>query len=183
MSTELTPEQEKQVQERLHEQETKMTEQFSDMLGQQTSWILKMMKDHFGEEAYQVFAKVVREINRQHWSKIVEESGDNSIEALIKHCWGAFSSEDLEYTTEETESGFHITCTKCSWHETAKRLEITEQMFYAFCECDPECDPFAVEDFNPNIGLKRTKTLMQGDDCCDFFYYYKDKAGNLSRIL
>jgi hypothetical protein len=24
--------------------------------------------------------------------------------------------------------------------------------------------------FNPNITLKRTKTLMEGEDCCDFRY-------------
>jgi hypothetical protein len=161
MSTELTPEQEKQVQERLEES--------YNMGWQNMSWILKMMKDHFGEEAYQVFAKQHGEIVRQNWSKIAEESGDNSIEAFIKHYWG---EDDVEYSTEETEAGFHINCTKCFWHEKAKNLEITEQMFYMMCERDP----YAMEGFNPNIGLKRTKTLMQNDDCCDFFYYYKDKS-------
>ena len=172
MTSELTPKLEKLVQERLQEQEKKMWEEFSDIMSKQMSWLLKIMKDHFGEEAYQVLVKDAGERTRQQWSKIAEESGDNSLEAYIKHSWEEHSSEGFEYITEETESGFHINCIKCPRHEIAKRLEITEQMFYVFCEGDS----YMVEGFNPNIGLKRTKTLMQGDDCCDFFYYYKDKS-------
>jgi hypothetical protein len=179
MSTELTltQEQEKQVQERLQEQEKKMREESHDMVLTEMSYVLHIMKEHFGEEAYQVFAKKSGENNiRPRWSKTAEESGDNSIEALKKHCWGEFPSEDMMYTTEETEAGLKINCTKCGWHERAKRLGNTEQMFYIICATDP----YAVEGFNPNMGLKRTKTLMQGDDCCDFYYYYKDKIKSYS---
>lgn len=153
MSAELTPEQEKQVQERV---DTIMAR------------LLQIMKKRFGEEVYQVLVKEQREMIRSHFSKIVEESGDNSIEAFIKLIWGSFLGE---YTMEETESGFQMICTKCPMDDLAKRHGITEQMFYQYCVNDE----FNMEGFNPNIGFKRTKTLMQGDDCCDHFYYYKDK--------
>ncbi|MCP4214504.1 MAG: L-2-amino-thiazoline-4-carboxylic acid hydrolase [bacterium] len=29
--------------------------------------------------------------------------------------------------------------------------------------------------FNSQLKLVRTKTLMEGDDCCDFRYYLKEK--------
>jgi len=34
-------------------------------------------------------------------------------------------------------------------------------------------DFYIAEGFNSKIGLKRTKTLMEGHDCCDHFYYMK----------
>jgi len=54
----------------------------------------------------------------------------------------------------------------------AKRHGITEQLFYMCCENDQ----FIAEGFNYNIGFKMTKTLMQGDHCCDPFYCYRDNS-------
>ena len=170
MLTELTPEQEKQVQERLQGQEKEISERASDIFCTEISWLLRIMKEHFGEEAYQVLVKEKDKRTRQQWSKTAEETGDNSIEALIKHLFESWRGG--EYTMEKTDSGFQMRCTKCPGYEKAKRLGITEQMFYWMCSGDP----FIAEGFNPNIGFKRTKTLMQGDDCCDHFYYYKDKS-------
>ena len=51
------------------------------------AWILKTMKKHFGEEAYQVIVKTQGEMIREYWRKKAENIEDNSIEALIKHVW------------------------------------------------------------------------------------------------
>ena len=157
MSTELTPEQETQVEERVVE-------------GIHTwmAWFLGIMKEHFGEETYRVFTKADNERVRQQWSKIAEECEDNSIENFIKIQWNT-GINDLGHKVEVTESGFQVTCTKCKANDLPKRHGITEEMFYITCASDSS----AAEEFNPNIGFKRTKTLMQGDDCCDHFYYYK----------
>ena len=163
MSTELTPEQEKKVQERLRD------EKFSAW-----AYILKIMKRHYGEEVYEIFVEEEqKEWILQQWSKKAEELRDNSIEALLKILWGTSEQKggSHEYTVEETEERFQIRCTKCRGYEIAKRLEITEQMYYWACAGDK----YIAEGFNPNIGFRRTKTLMEGDDCCDNFYYYKDK--------
>jgi predicted ArsR family transcriptional regulator len=156
MSINFTPEQEEQV--RVREDKA-------------VAGVLKMLKKHYGEEVYHVLMKELGERARLRYSKIAEESGDISIETFIKHQWESLPVQDFEYTIEETESGYQIICTKCAPAEMAKLNDITELMFYACCGTDP----FNVEGFNPNIGFKRTKTLMQGDDCCDHFYYYKDK--------
>jgi len=138
-----------------------------------TSWLLKIMKERFGEEVYEVFTKENGKKCHAVWKKKAAEVGDNSIESLIKHLWGNSPREDgLEFTTEKTESGYQMRCTKCPTYDYAKQHGITEEMFYIICEGDP----YFAEGFNPNIGFKRTKTLMQGDDCCDHFYYYKDQT-------
>lgn len=160
MSSELTPEQEKQVQERMIE-----------AIYTSNARILKIMKEHFGEAAYQAVVKAQGEAIRSQWHNIAEEAGNNSIEALIKHLWEPLRASGFEYTMEETESGFQMNCTKCPGVDMAKRHGITEEVYCLSCESDP----FIAEGFNPNIGFKRTKTLMQGHNCCDHFYYYKDK--------
>ena len=132
--------------------------------------LLKIMKEHFGEEAYQVFAKVQGEEKGAHFSKLAVEGGDNSIEALIKILLGP-EPHDFVYTLDETDAGFQMHVTTCPIYDMAKCHGITEQMFHDICAGDP----YMAEGFNPNIGFKRTKTLMEGHDCCDHFYYYKDK--------
>jgi len=159
MSTEFTPEQEKYIQEKM--EETWFTTE---------ARIMKIMKEHFGEEAYRIYMETIGDGVRNHWNKLALEAGDNSIKAFLERQWQP-SGENCEYIMEETDSGYQFNVTKCRWVEKAKTLDITEHMFYMVCEFDS----ISAEGFNPNIGFKRTKTLMQGDDCCDHFYYYKDK--------
>jgi len=166
--TELTPEQEKQVQERIQEQ----TNHIYELVDCGMAHLLKIMEAHYGREVYQVLVKANSKRILQLWSKKAEEVGDNSIEALIKHLWEPLPAKGYEYTMEKTESGFQMRCTKCPAVDAAKRHGITEQMFYMCCENDQ----FIAEGFNPNIGFKMTKTLMQGDDCCNHFHYYKDEC-------
>lgn len=159
MSTELTPEQEKQMQERAN-----------DEAHRAIAWVVNLMKKRFGEEAYQVLVEEASEGARQRFSKLAEEAIDNSIEAFLKYGFEPLLKDGFEYTVEETNAGYQMNYTKCPVADMAKRLGITELMFYMCCEQD-HVMPGA---FNPDIGFKRTKTLMQGDSCCDHFYYYKE---------
>ena len=101
MSTELTPEQEKQVQERLKEKEKQMWERHHEIMNTEMSWLLKAMKDHFGEEAYQVAVKARGETILKIMSKRAEEIGDNSIEAYIKDQWEPLPAHGFENTIEK----------------------------------------------------------------------------------
>ena len=146
-----------------------MREVFIEYCENEKAWLLKTMKERFGDEANQVFLKTSRERVCKEWSKIAENAGDNSIESLIKQLW---ETRQGEYTLEETDVGFQVTCTKCIGADIARRLGIADESYTFSCAADP----FIVEGFNPNIGFKRTKTLMQSHDCCDHFYYYIDKS-------
>lgn len=171
MSTELTPELEKLVEEGVKEKEKEMHEHYSDFMFTKVGNILKVMKERFGEEVYDIIVKANSEVVKQEWRKKAEECGDNSIGSLIKILWEPVPPE-FEYTMEKTDAGIQMKCMKCPTAERALRLGVGEQFYHEICKNDWAI----VEGFNPNIGFKRTKTLMQGDDCCDHFYYYKDKS-------
>ena len=172
MSTKLTPELEKIVEERVKERENEIYEHFSDFIFSRVGNIIKDMKERFGEEVYDVIWEAHSERVKDEWRKKAEEHGDNSIESLIELLWKPLQQHGFEYTMEKTDSGVQMKCTKCPTANRALRLGVGEQKYYDICKND-----WAIaEGFNPNIGFTMTKTLMQGDDCCNHFYYYKDKS-------
>ena len=154
------------------EQEKVMHGKINEAVCGSMAWLLKVMTEQFGEVAYQIFVKARGKEILKHMSKRAEELGDNSIEAFIKDQWNPLLAQGYKYTMEKTNTGFLMVVTKCPLYDLAKSQDITEQMFYMCCEGDR----FAAEGFNPDIGFKRSKTLMQGDDCCNHFYFYKEQA-------
>jgi hypothetical protein len=68
---------------------------------------------------------------------------------------------------EDTETMHEGRVTQCLWAKTFRKSK-AEDIGYA-CICHP--DFAAAEGFNPKMKLHRTKTLMQGFDCCDHRYF------------
>jgi len=131
--------------------------------------LIKAFKEVYGDEAYGIVAKQRGEQAFNEWKEIAAGRDSHTIEDLIELLWEPMKKEGFEYEVSETEAGVHVKCTRCGFHDLAQYVGITEEAYYMACESDP----YILEGFNPNIGLKRTKTLMQGFDCCDFLYYMK----------
>lgn len=91
----------------------------------------------------------------------------NSLEHFYKSLefWtkdGALEVEIIEQTGEV----FSFNVTRCRYAELYEKLGIAELGTSLSCARD-----FAlIKGFNPNITLKRTQTLMEGADFCDFRY-------------
>ncbi len=70
---------------------------------------------------------------------------------------------------EETDRDVRTNITECLWAETFREAEAADIGYAAICYPD-----FAsASAFNPKIKLVRTKTLMQGYDCCNFHYIWE----------
>ncbi len=133
--------------------------------------LIRAFRERFGDAACQVVERLNGDAARAQWREIAERSEDHSIEALIALLWEPLKAQGFAYDVERTDAGYQMRCTRCAFYDMARYCGITEEAFYMFCAGDP----YIAEGFNPNIGLKRTKTLMQGQDCCDHLYYYKEK--------
>ena len=71
---------------------------------------------------------------------------------------------------EETSSKLALRVTECLWAKVFKEIGATDLGYVLNCQPD-----FAyAKACNPNIKLKRTKTLMQGYDCCDHTFYWEE---------
>jgi hypothetical protein len=81
-----------------------------------------------------------------------------------------FRSEDpfwkhvlTQQTVEETEKAVEIKITECLWAKTFRAANASDIGYATICYSD-----FAgAASFNPKMKLVRTKTLMQGHDCCN----------------
>ncbi len=119
-------------------------------------------------------------ILRETIIRIAEEQG-----ALLKQLMGGDSLEhfyqSLEFwtkdgaleveTLEQTDEIFSFNVTRCRYAELYEKLGIAELGTSLSCARDFSL----IRGFNPNITLKRTQTLMEGADFCDFRYRLNKK--------
>ncbi|MFW9977906.1 MAG: L-2-amino-thiazoline-4-carboxylic acid hydrolase [Candidatus Thorarchaeota archaeon] len=71
----------------------------------------------------------------------------------------------------ESEPGTVRFCTKeCLYADVFRGMDAADLGLIILCNGDIS----SAEVFHPKLRLERTKTLMQGDDCCDFKYMWDD---------
>ncbi len=134
--------------------------------------VLKKLQEKYGDAVAETAMSTLEESVREEWQTIGEMHGKNDIEELIQVVWEHFGkSGGFEYRIEEKEGGIQVYCTKCPLADMARTIGEPEWGYRFYCATDP----IMVEAFNPNIGFRRTKTLMEGHEHCNHFYYYKDK--------
>lgn len=68
---------------------------------------------------------------------------------------------------EDSEKAFELKITRCLWEKVYREADATDLGYAIVCNTD-----FATADAS-NQTLIRTKTLMQGDDCCNHRWIYK----------
>lgn len=93
-------------------------------------------------------------------------AADNSLRGfcttLENGCRGSHEWEKLEDSDDRQAYKF----TRCMWADIFRSLGAQEIGVW-ICEAD---GPVAAA-FNPGIRFQRTKTLMEGGECCDHVYY------------
>lgn len=129
--------------------------------------LLHEWEEHYGPEVNTIVEDIVAERTRAQWASYAEGRKSTTIDDLVQLLWEPFT--EGEFTMEKTEDGIQIYCTYCPIAEVFKEIGKEEYGFILFCATDP----YIVEGFNPDIEFRRTKTLMNGDSCCDHYYCVK----------
>lgn len=87
--------------------------------------------------------------------------------AAVKSLLWDHVGDDLEYSVEEdTPERLKMRVTRCIWADELRKLDAAD-LGYAFYCC---WDYGFCQGLNPEMTFTRTRTLMQGDDCCDHTY-------------
>ena len=129
--------------------------------------MIEALIQRFGPPALETIKEARAEMMQILWKQVSENAKDNSIEALIENLW---SDEYFEYTyTKEKDGSTKMNVTWCVFAEIARENNIQDIAFEILCVDDEHI----VKGFNSNIDFKRTKTLMEGHECCDHCYRYK----------
>ncbi|MBN2008365.1 L-2-amino-thiazoline-4-carboxylic acid hydrolase [candidate division KSB1 bacterium] len=132
---------------------------------------LRLLEKKYGtENVRKEVGVILRKWVTNNWKNNAEEAGKNDIATYINILWDGFCKKDgLQFTMTEENGVTQMHCTYCPWAEKAKQLNATDWGYELFCMTDY----YMIEGFNPDIQFERTKTLMQGNDCCDHSYRMK----------
>ena len=70
---------------------------------------------------------------------------------------------------EDTPQAFEVRVTECLWAKMFREMGAAEIGYSLICHRDyADC-----QGFNPKITMIRSKTLMQGDDCCNHRFVWE----------
>lgn len=131
--------------------------------------LIKAFIEEFGEErTVKIVEPVIKSLARESGAQFAKMVGGNSLEHFAKgmSVWGKDDAL-VQEIIEQDETRLSLNVTRCRYAEMYKEIGIPELGFLLSCSRD-----FAmVEGFNPKIKLSRTKTIMEGEDCCDFRFH------------
>ncbi len=114
------------------------------------------------ERALEILAKAYEKLAIETGRNEIEKLGSNSFDAWCERCKrNAARSPDSE-VVEATDKYVQMKITRCISAEAFESLG-TPELCRVYCDSDWAM----IKAFNPKMTLVRTKTLANGDECCD----------------
>ena len=136
--------------------------------------LMQNLAKELGEDGFlEALEKASSKASAQRFQKRAEDAPSNDFSAFTalvqdrNRFWKHVYSMDI---VENTETAFEVRVTECLWAKTYREANAADIGYARHCHPDfAECQAF-----NPRIRLIRTKTLMQGDDCCNFRWVWEE---------
>ena len=125
----------------------------------------------FGEErTYEIVRRTLKEVSREAGRELSERCG-GGLDSLRKNCISRWGEGGAQKSTpiEDSEDCCSFDVTYCAFAEIYRELGYGDIGTIISCERD---EAF-LNGFDENLELVRSKTLMEGGDCCDFCYRKK----------
>jgi hypothetical protein len=121
------------------------------------------------EKLHEMMKRVIDLAARQQNAKSPKKAGKNDLATYTQNFRkpDRFWQNVLTYQViEDTPQAFEVKITECLWAKTYRDVNAGDLGYILSCYAD-----FAsAAAFNPKMRMIRTKTLMQGDDCCNNRY-------------
>ncbi|MCF0107748.1 MAG: L-2-amino-thiazoline-4-carboxylic acid hydrolase [Bacilli bacterium] len=131
----------------------------------------KALHEKYGDEINDLIARNIGKRTEDTFKEISKLLDDDSLEMFMKLLFDPLPSMGWKVEAKDEDGKFYRKVTYCPKCEMAKELGAQKLMYLLAC-CT---DHYSSRGFNENIVFERTKTLMEGADCCDFCFYMKDK--------
>lgn len=128
--------------------------------------LLEKWEEDFGPEHQDLVDEMIAEASGNYWREVSAREG-KSVDDLIRTQWMPWT--EGAFTIEKIPDGIQIYCTKCPMADAYKAIDRVDYGLRFHCAEDANI----VTGYNPSIKFDRTKTLMEGDDCCNHRYTMK----------
>lgn len=121
------------------------------------------------EKTYEIVEKVIAEIAFEQGKEYAELLGGNGIDALMgqAEAWSSNDALDMQMYVEN-ETDCYSPVKRCAYVDMYERIGMKELGKVLSCLRDE----FFYQGFNPEMEMCRSKTLMDGGDCCDFCFKF-----------
>ena len=132
--------------------------------------IMRALEAHYGPEAKEIAHKGFSKGKSRPESEFGPPEKDlhDYIEGLEKACAGSHEWEKVCDEPNKVEYRF----TRCMWAEVFRELDAADIGLW-ICEGDDR----GVHNYNPRLRCRQTRTLMNGDPCCDHCFYVQEGEG------
>ncbi|MBN2368968.1 MAG: L-2-amino-thiazoline-4-carboxylic acid hydrolase [Vicinamibacteria bacterium] len=140
-----------------------------------TAELLRGLTAQYGEVAGKAVDKFLELNIRKNWAEIGKRQAHDGteIEDFIRVLWEPLKEHGFKFTIRRDDGTAAFRVTKCPIHDLAERTGMHDWLYRLACATDYYTTPA----FSPKIIFTRTKTLMQGHDCCDHKYVRKHAPG------
>lgn len=127
---------------------------------------LRALEKEYGSEAIEIAAGARYDLTHKQWAELARSQARNDVTTLLELLWeGAGPLLEYEVPYHDSEE-IRLRVTKCFWADAFREIGAPDIGKTLYCD-----DEYAsASGFNARIRLVRTKTLMEGDDCCDHCY-------------
>lgn len=134
--------------------------------------LIRAFAEEFGQEkTLEIASRVIRSLAKESGGQLAKMVGGNTLEHFLK-VEEKMSQDDalVQDVLERDDKKYYTNCIRCRFAEMYKELGMPELGFVLSCGRD-----FAMtEGFNPKLKLKRTQTIMEGAEYCDFRFHLED---------
>lgn len=121
------------------------------------------------DKLHETMKRVIDLTAKQQMAEFAKKAGKNDLATYTQDLRkpSRFWQNVLTFQViEDTPQAFEAKVTECLWAKTYREANAGDLGYILSCYGD-----FAsAEGFNPKMRMIRTKTLMQGDDCCNHRY-------------
>lgn len=137
-----------------------------------TEQLLRSLSASYGERAGQAVEDYIAACLRENWALIGkrEAGAGTEIEDFIHVLWEPLREEGFDFTITNKPGTAALRVTRCPLADLARRTGLHDWLYHLACATDFHTAPA----FSPRIVFSRTQTLVQGHDCCNHRYCYKD---------
>ena len=135
--------------------------------------ILRNLANSIGkDELIEMLKKATSEVGAyraENWAKRVPKNDLATFLGILKKPTRFWEHTCTYEILEYTEKVVAVKYTECLWATIFREANSPDIGYAAFCHGD-----FAIAHaFNPELKMTRTKTLMQGHDCCNHRYIWE----------
>ena len=142
--------------------------------------MIKPFLDAFEQElghdkAYEIAVKVIEQLAMKQGKDYIEVLDGNDLDAVTRQMesWSANGALEMELK-RNSNTTLDMTITKCIYVDMYERIGMKDLGTLLSCMRD---EPF-YKGLNADIQMERNKTLMGGDECCDFSFILKTSEEN-----